>query len=150
MSNSVLLNKKNNGRKVFSLFKYLVLIFAFMFVGALGTQEGVKANCDIVSGSIECQDGTGVDIDDIYISANRKFACVGDCSIYGAKLKICSHGSNDSNCKEYLLHHSAYNDGISSFNIQIYTAGGVRYNKRYWSGFSYGDWEAGYYPDLNV
>ncbi len=43
MSNSVLLNKKNNGRKVFSLFKYLVLIFAFMFVGVVGAHEDVRA-----------------------------------------------------------------------------------------------------------
>ena len=66
MSNSVLLNKKNNGRKVFSLFKYLVLIFAFMFVGVVGAHEDVRAYDIYVNETANQIKESGLTFDEYY------------------------------------------------------------------------------------
>ena len=99
MSNSVLLNKKNNGRKVFSLFKYLVLIFAFMFAGVVGAHEDVKAE---------------------ELKETRENATMAAMWVKGAwngvdapTIKICAYGSSSSGCSSSFTIPDGDNTNVS-------------------------------------
>ena len=51
-------NDRKNNKGVFNVFKYIVLIFAFMFAGIVSGQESVRAECEILGISFNyCVDG---------------------------------------------------------------------------------------------
>lgn len=87
----------NINRKVFNVFKYLVLIFAFLFVGITSKQESVKAvdvECDIVDGGANGECSASYDSKKISVNVptvvNKGFLSL---DIGYTAIKICAYSS---------------------------------------------------------